>query len=158
MPKEIYGHDFAFLPRAELLTFEEITRLVRAFTADGDCKVRLTGGEPLLRRNLEQLIAMLAGVNGITDIALTTNGSALADKAEALKAAELTRVAVSLDALDDETFGAMNDVAFPVARVLDGIDAAASAGLAPVKVGHRAVAASPARPPASATPLPEGLD
>jgi cyclic pyranopterin phosphate synthase len=134
MPKEIFGHDFAFLPRAELLTFEEITRLVRAVAAEGVCKVRLTGGEPLLRRDLNQLIAMLSGVDGITDIALTTNGSALAAKAEALKAAGLTRVTVSLDALDDETFSAMNDVAFPVARVLAGIDAAASAGLAPVKV------------------------
>jgi GTP 3',8-cyclase len=97
-------------------------------------KVRLTGGEPLLRQDLEQLVAMLAGIDQITDVALTTNGSALAAKADTLKAAGLTRVTVSLDALDDETFAAMNDVAFPVARVLDGIDAAAAAGLTPVKI------------------------
>jgi GTP 3',8-cyclase len=134
MPKEIFGRDFAFLPRAELLTFEEITRVVRAFAREGVSKVRLTGGEPLLRRDLEQLVAMLAGIEGITDIALTTNGSALAAKATRLKAAGLTRVTVSLDALDDDTFAAMNDVGFPVARVLAGIDAAAAAGLTPVKV------------------------
>ncbi len=134
MPKEVFGHDFAFLPRDQLLTFEEITRLARAFAAEGVSKVRLTGGEPLLRRNVDQLIAMLADVDGITDVALTTNGSALAAKAHALKAAGLTRVTVSLDALDDATFEAMNDVGFPVARVLAGIDAAAVAGLTPVKV------------------------
>jgi cyclic pyranopterin phosphate synthase len=134
MPKEIFGRDFAFLPRAELLTFEEITRLARAFAREGVSKARLSGGEPLMRRDLEQLVAMLAGIDGITDIALTTNGSALAANVGALKHAGLTRVTVSLDALDDETFAAMNDVAFPVGRVLAGIDAAASAGLAPVKV------------------------
>jgi cyclic pyranopterin phosphate synthase len=134
MPKEIFGRDFAFLPRGELLTFEEITRLARVIAHEGVSKIRLTGGEPLLRRDLAQLVAMLAGVDGITDIALTTNGSALAANAGALKHAGLTRVTVSLDALDDETFAAMNDVAFPVGRVLAGIDAAASAGLAPVKV------------------------
>ncbi len=134
MPKEVFGRDFAFLPRDQLLTFEEITRLARAFAAEGVSKVRLTGGEPLLRRNVEQLIAMLAEIDGITDVALTTNGSALAAKAQALKAAGLTRVTVSLDALDDATFEAMNDVGFPVARVLAGIDAAAVAGLTPVKV------------------------
>lgn len=134
MPKEVFGHDFAFLPRAQLLTFEEIVRLARAFAAEGVSKVRLTGGEPLLRRHIEKLIAMLAGIDGIDDIALTTNGSALAAKAPSLKAAGLTRVTVSLDALDDATFEAMNDVGFPVARVLAGIDAAAVAGLAPVKV------------------------
>jgi cyclic pyranopterin phosphate synthase len=134
MPKEIFGRDYAFLPRAELLTFEEITRLARVFASAGVSKLRLTGGEPLLRRDLEQLVGMLASVDGISDIALTTNGSALAAKAQTLKDAGLTRVTVSLDALDDETFAAMNDVAFPVARVLDGIDAAASAGLTPVKV------------------------
>jgi GTP 3',8-cyclase len=134
MPKEIFGRDYAFLPRAELLTFEEITRLARVFASEGVSKARLTGGEPLLRRDLEQLVAMLADVDGITDIALTTNGSALAAKAQRLKDAGLVRVTVSLDALDDDTFAAMNDVAFPVARVLGGIDAAASAGLTPVKV------------------------
>jgi cyclic pyranopterin phosphate synthase len=134
MPKEIFGRDYAFLPRTELLTFEEITRLARAFANEGVSKIRLTGGEPLLRRDLEHLVAMLANIDGITDIALTTNGSALAAKAQTLKDAGLTRVTVSLDALDDDTFSAMNDVAFPVARVLDGIDAAASVGLTPVKV------------------------
>jgi cyclic pyranopterin phosphate synthase len=134
MPKEVFGHDFAFLPRSELLTFEEITRLTEAFVAEGVSKVRLTGGEPLLRRGIDQLITMLAAIDGITDVALTTNGSALAAKAASLKAAGLTRVTVSLDALDDATFEAMNDVGFPVARVLAGIDAAAVAGLAPVKV------------------------
>jgi cyclic pyranopterin phosphate synthase len=134
MPKEIFGRDYAFLPRGELLTFEEITRLATAFASEGVSKIRLTGGEPLLRRDLEHLVEMLANVDGITDIALTTNGSALAAKAQTLKDAGLTRVTVSLDALNDDTFAAMNDVAFPVARVLAGIDAAASAGLTPVKV------------------------
>jgi len=134
MPKEIFGRDFAFLPRGELLTFEEITRLARAFAHEGVSKIRLTGGEPLLRRDVEQLVAMLAGIEGLTDIALTTNGSALAANAEKLRNAGLRRVTVSLDALDDATFAAMNDVGFPVARVLAGIDAAAAAGLAPVKI------------------------
>jgi cyclic pyranopterin phosphate synthase len=134
MPKEIFGRDFAFLPRAQLLTFEEITRLTRTFASEGVSKIRLTGGEPLLRRDIERLVAMLADIEEITDVALTTNGSALAAMAGALKSAGLTRVTVSLDALDDDTFGAMNDVAFPVARVLAGIDAAASAGLTPVKI------------------------
>jgi GTP 3',8-cyclase len=134
MPKEIFGRDFAFLPREELLSFEEITRLARAFAGEGVSKIRLTGGEPLLRRDLEQLVAMLAEIDEISDIALTTNGSALAAKAKALKSAGLTRVTVSLDALDDTTFAAMNDVAFPVGRVLAGIDAAAAVGLAPVKI------------------------
>jgi cyclic pyranopterin phosphate synthase len=134
MPKEVFGRDHAFLPRGELLTFEEITRLARAFASEGVSKVRLTGGEPLMRRDLEQLVAMIANVDGITDIALTTNGSALAAKAQTLRDAGLTRVTVSLDALDDDSFSAMNDVGFPVARVLAGIDAAASAGLTPLKV------------------------
>jgi GTP 3',8-cyclase len=134
MPREIFGRDHAFLPRAELLSFEEITRLARVFADNGVTKVRLTGGEPLLRRDLERLVEMLAGIQGISDIALTTNGTALAAKAQVLKSAGLSRVTVSLDALDDETFAAMNDVSFPVARVLDGIEAAARAGLSPVKV------------------------
>ena len=134
MPKEIFGRDFAFLPREQLLTFEEITRLARAFAREGVSKIPLTGGEPLLRRPLERLVAMLTDIDEITDVALTTNGSALAAKANALKAAGLTRVTVSLDALDDDTFAAMNDVGFPVARVLAGIDAAATAGLTPVKI------------------------
>ena len=134
MPREIFGRDYAFLPRAELLTFEEMTRVARAFANEGVSKIRLTGGEPLLRRDLDHLVAMLANVDGISDIALTTNGSALAARAQALKDAGLNRVTVSLDALDDDTFTAMNDVGFPVALVLAGIDAAASAGLTPVKV------------------------
>jgi cyclic pyranopterin phosphate synthase len=134
MPKELFGRDFAFLPRSELLSFEEIIRLGRLFVEDGVTKVRLTGGEPLLRRDLERLVEMLAGLEGITDIALTTNGAMLAAKARALADAGLTRVTVSLDALEDEVFGAMNDIGFPVARVLAGIDAAADAGLTPVKV------------------------
>jgi cyclic pyranopterin phosphate synthase len=134
MPKEIFGGDFVFMPRHELLTFEEIARVARLFAEQGVKKLRLTGGEPLLRRDLERLIEMLAGTDGIADIALTTNGAALAGKAQALKDAGLTRVSVSLDALDDEVFGAMNDVGFPVRRVLEGIDAAAHVGLLPVKV------------------------
>lgn len=134
MPKEIFGHDYAFTPREELLSFEEIARVARLFAVQGVTKLRLTGGEPLLRRELERLIEMLASTDGITDIALTTNGAALSHKANALKDAGLTRVSVSLDALDDEVFATMNDVGFPVARVLEGIDAAAQAGLRPVKV------------------------
>lgn len=134
MPKEIFGGDFVFMPREELLTFEEIARIARLFAEQGVKKLRLTGGEPLLRRDLERLIEMLASTDGITDIALTTNGAALPGKAHALKDAGLNRVSVSLDALDDEVFGAMNDVGFPVGRVLEGIDAATHAGLLPVKV------------------------
>jgi GTP 3',8-cyclase len=134
MPREVFGRNFAFLPRAELLTFEELARLARVFAGLGARKLRLTGGEPLLRRDLEKLVAMLAGIDGIADIALTTNGALLAAKAPALAAAGLRRVTVSLDSLDDAVFMALNDAAFPVARVLDAIAAAASAGLAPVKV------------------------
>ncbi len=133
MPKEVFGQDYAFLERKELLTFEEIARLARLFRGLGIEKIRLTGGEPLVRRNLERLIGMLSEIPGL-DLTLTTNGSSLARKARALKAAGLDRVTVSLDALDDSTFKAMNDVDFPVAKVLEGIDAAADAGLAPVKV------------------------
>ena len=133
MPKDVFGHDYQFLPHGELLTFEEITRLAHIFKAHGVEKIRLTGGEPLLRKNLERLVAMLAGIGGL-DLTLTTNGSALAAKAHDLKAAGLTRITVSLDSLDDTVFRAMNDVDFPVARVLTGIDAAARAGLSPVKV------------------------
>ena len=135
MPKEVFGRDFAFLQRDELLTFEEITRLARHFVAMGVRKIRLTGGEPLLRRDLERLVAQLAAINGLDDIALTTNGSLLTrEKALALKAAGLERITVSLDSLDDATFRAMNDVSFPVDRVLDAIEVAAEAGLTPVKV------------------------
>jgi cyclic pyranopterin phosphate synthase len=134
MPKEVFGADHAFLPRAEILDFEEIERVVRAALALGVRKVRLTGGEPLVRRNLETLVGLLAAVPGIEDLTLTTNGSLLADRAHLLGDAGLRRVTVSLDALDDETFMRMNDVGFPVARVLDGIAAADAAGLGPIKV------------------------
>ena len=134
MPREVFGRDYMFLPRAELLTFEELTRLARIFASLGVRKLRLTGGEPLLRRDLERLVAMLAGIDGIEDIALTTNGALLARKARALAVAGLRRVTVSLDSLDDAVFMALNDAGFPVARVLEAIAAAADAGLAPVKV------------------------
>jgi cyclic pyranopterin phosphate synthase len=133
MPKEVFGKDYAFLERKELLTFEEIARIGRIFRGLGIEKVRLTGGEPLVRRNLEHLIAMLSAIPEL-DLTLTTNGSNLARKAAALKAAGLKRVSVSLDALDDATFMSMNDVDFPVAKVLEGIDAAAAAGLEPIKI------------------------
>jgi cyclic pyranopterin phosphate synthase len=138
MPKEIFDRDYRFLPHAELLTFEEITRLTRAFIANGVEKIRLTGGEPLLRKDVHKLIAMLSGLstrNGSPlDLALTTNGSLLTRKARELADAGLRRVTVSLDGLDDAVFRRMNDVDFPVATVLAGIDAAAAAGLGPVKV------------------------
>jgi cyclic pyranopterin phosphate synthase len=134
MPREVFGRDFVFLPREQLLTFEELTRLARVFAGLGVRKLRLTGGEPLLRRDLDKLVAMLAGTDGIDDIALTTNGALLAGKAQALAAAGLRRVTVSLDSLDDAVFMALNDAGFPVARVLEAIAAAADAGLAPVKV------------------------
>ena len=133
MPKEVFGREYPFLPRAELLTFEEIERLARVFAGLGVEKIRITGGEPLLRRDLEKLLEMLAAVPRV-DLTLTTNGALLARKAQALKDAGLDRITVSLDSLDDETFRAMNDVDFPVERVLAGIDAALAAGLAPVKV------------------------
>jgi cyclic pyranopterin phosphate synthase len=131
MPKEVFGRDYRFLDRRELLTFEEIARVARVFVGLGTRKLRITGGEPLVRRDLERLIGQLAVLD--VDLTLTTNGSLLAAKAQALADAGLKRVTVSLDALDDATFRAMNDVDFPVARVLEGIDAAVAAGL-PVKV------------------------
>jgi cyclic pyranopterin phosphate synthase len=138
MPKEVFGKDFAFMPQADMLSFEELTRLARIAVANGVEKIRLTGGEPLLRKGIEQLISMLAELrtpdNREIDIALTTNGSALALKAQALKDAGLKRVTVSLDSLDDATFQAMNDVRFPVAKVLHGIDVAHAVGLGPVKI------------------------
>jgi GTP 3',8-cyclase len=133
MPKEVFGKDFQFLPRAEILSFEEIERLVRVFVGLGVQKVRLTGGEPLVRRHIERLVEMLAKVSDL-DLTLTTNGSLLAAKAKALKDAGLKRVTVSLDSLDDAVFKSMNDVDFPVAKVLEGMDAAEAAGLAPIKV------------------------
>jgi cyclic pyranopterin phosphate synthase len=132
MPSEVFGRDYRFLPRRELLTFEEIERAARVFVDLGVRKLRLTGGEPLLRRDVEELVARLAAI-GDLDLTLTTNAALLAPKARALADAGLTRVTVSLDSLDDEVFRVMNDVDFPVARVLAGIDAAAEAGL-PVKV------------------------
>src|SRR6187401_644273 len=132
MPKEVYGRDYAFLPRRDLLTFEEIARLARVFARLGVEKIRLTGGEPLIRREVERLVEMLASISGL-DLTLTTNGALLAQKAQALRAAGLGRITISLDSLDDEVFRAMNDVDFPVQTVLEGIDAAAAAGL-PVKV------------------------
>ena len=138
MPKEVFDKDYAFLPHSSLLSFEEITRTARVFAAHGVRKIRLTGGEPLLRKNLEVLVAMLAALRTPDgqplDLTLTTNGSLLARKAQALKDAGLKRVTVSLDALDDATFRRMNDADFPVADVLAGIDAAQRAGLGPIKV------------------------
>jgi cyclic pyranopterin phosphate synthase len=132
MPKEVFGRDYEFLGREELLSFEEIARLARIFVAQGVRKIRLTGGEPLVRRDVERLVAMLAAIEPV-DLTLTTNGSLLARKARSLADAGLRRITVSLDSLDADVFRAMNDVDFPVARVLEGIDAAAAAGL-PVKV------------------------
>ena len=138
MPKEIFNSEYTWLPHSALLSFEEITRLARVFVGHGVHKLRLTGGEPLLRKRLETLIEQLAALRtpdgAPLDITLTTNGSLLARKAAVLKAAGLNRVTVSLDSLDDPTFRAMNDVDFPVADVLAGIEAARAAGLGPVKV------------------------
>jgi len=138
MPKEVFGRDFAFLPRELVLTFEEIERLARLFVRLGVTKLRITGGEPLVRRDLPRLIERLAAIRrpdgAPPDLTLTTNGSALAPLAGALADAGLRRVTVSLDSLDDATFRSMNDVDFPVDRVLAGIAAARQAGLAPIKV------------------------
>ncbi|KQW20135.1 GTP 3',8-cyclase MoaA [Acidovorax sp. Root402] len=138
MPKEVFDKDYPYLPHGALLSFEEITRLARLFLAHGVRKIRLTGGEPLLRKNLEDLVAQLAQlrtVDGVApDLTLTTNGSLLARKAQALRDAGLNRVTVSLDGLDDTIFRHMNDVDFPVADVLAGIDAAHAAGLSHIKV------------------------
>jgi len=133
MPKEVFGRHHQFLEREQLLTFEEISRLSRIFHGLGIEKVRLTGGEPLVRRDLERLVEMLALIPGL-DLTLTTNGPLLGKKAQALQDAGLQRITVSLDSLDDVVFKAMNDVGFPVERVLDGIEAAASVGLKPIKV------------------------
>jgi cyclic pyranopterin phosphate synthase len=138
MPKEIFGRDYAFLPKEQVLSFEEIERAARAFVSLGVEKLRITGGEPLVRRDLPHLVASLAAIRTPDgrelDLTLTTNGAALRALAEPLADAGLRRVTVSLDSLDDAVFGAMNGVDFPVARVLEGIDAALAAGLAPVKV------------------------
>jgi cyclic pyranopterin phosphate synthase len=138
MPKEIFDKDYAYLKHTDLLTFEEITRMARVFVAHGVQKLRLTGGEPLLRKNLEQLIEQLSKLRTPEgqplDLTLTTNGALLARKAQALKNAGLKRVTVSLDGLDDAVFRSMNDVDFPVADVLEGIEAARAAGLGPIKI------------------------
>ncbi len=134
MPRDVFDADYQFLPHREVLPFEEITRMARIFHRMGTQKIRLTGGEPLLRRGIERLVAMLRKDLPAVDLTLTTNGSALKGRAQALKDAGLNRITVSLDSLDDATFRAMNDADFPVAKVLDGIDAATEAGLAPVKV------------------------
>ena len=138
MPKEVFDKNYAYLPHTDLLSFEEITRIANVFVAHGVEKIRLTGGEPLLRKNLERLVGMLADIRTPSgrplDLTLTTNGSLLAKKARALKDAGLNRVTVSLDSLDDATFKRMNDVDFAVADVLRGIDCAHAAGLGPVKI------------------------
>jgi GTP 3',8-cyclase len=134
MPREVFGRDFQFIDRAELLSFEEIARVTRIMSGLGVAKVRLTGGEPLLRRGLERLIEMLAAIDGIEDLALTTNGTLLARRCEALAQAGLGRVTVSLDALEESVFRSMSDTRVPLARVLAGIESAHGAGLGPVKV------------------------
>jgi len=134
MPREVFGASYEFLPHAQVLSFEEIVRLARVFHGLGTEKIRLTGGEPLLRKGIDRLVAMLREALPAVELTLTTNGSALKAQARALRAAGLDRISVSLDSLDDATFRAMNDADFPVAKVLEGIEAAAAAGLSPVKV------------------------
>lgn len=134
MPAEIFGEKYAFLPRPELLTFEEIARIARVSVELGATKLRITGGEPLLRRDLSRLVEQLASIEGVEDLALTTNGTLLAEQAAALADAGLRRVTVSLDSLDDEAFKKLNGREYSVAPVLEGIEAAARAGLAPIKI------------------------
>jgi len=134
MPREVFGPGYAFLPHREVLTFEELQRLARIFVDHGIEKIRITGGEPLVRRDIERLVQMLSAIDGLKDLTLTTNGALLPRKAKALKAAGLRRITVSLDSLRDDVFKAMNDVDFPVQGVLDGIAAAEDAGLSPIKV------------------------
>lgn len=134
MPRDVFGADFPFMKSSELLTFEEITRLAKLFAGQGVRKIRLTGGEPLLRHGIERLIEQLIEIDGIDEVAMTTNGSLLARKAQGLRDAGLGRVTVSLDSLDPETFRAMSDVKIPLVRVIEGIAAAADAGLTPVKI------------------------
>ncbi len=138
MPKEVFNKDYAYLPQSDLLSFEEITRLAKIFVAHGVTKIRLTGGEPLLRKNLEKLIRMLSALrtvdNKAIDLTLTSNAALLARKAQSLKEAGLNRLTISLDALDDEIFKQMNDVDFPVAQVLEGIQAAEAAGFQQIKI------------------------
>ena len=134
MPAEVYGERYRFLPKAELLTFEEIERLARVFVGLGVTKLRVTGGEPLVRANLEELIALLSAIDGVQDLAMTTNGYLLADKAQALKDAGLSRVTISLDSLDDEVFARMNGRGFTTQRVLEAIERAEQVGLTPIKL------------------------
>jgi cyclic pyranopterin phosphate synthase len=134
MPAEVFGRDYAFLPRTQILTFEEVARLAGLFVALGVEKLRITGGEPTVRRDLPDLVRMLAAIDGVRDLTMTTNGSALRRLAGPLAEAGLRRITVSLDSLDDEVFRRMNGVDFPVGRVLDGIAAAGEAGRAPIKV------------------------
>jgi cyclic pyranopterin phosphate synthase len=134
MPQDIFGPDYRFLERRELLTYEELTRLARLFVAQGVAKIRITGGEPLLRRDVERLVRSLAGIPGLGDLTMTTNGALLSERAAALAKAGLRRVTVSLDSVDDEVFRRMNSTGAPVRMVLRGIEAAAAAGLRPVKI------------------------
>ncbi len=134
MPRDVFGTDYPFMDSSELLSFEEIVRVTRVFAGLGVRKLRLTGGEPLLRHGIERLVEQLVGIDGIDDVAMTTNGSLLAKKARSLQDAGLTRVTVSLDSLDAQTFRTMSDVKIPVSRVREGITAAADAGLTPVKI------------------------
>jgi len=134
MPREVFDRAYQFMPKEQLLSFEEIKRVAEIFIGLGVEKIRLTGGEPLMRRDLESLIEMLASIPGIKDLTLTTNGSFSLQRVQSLKSAGLSRISVSLDSLDDAVFKAMNDVDFPVQRVLDWIEASADAGLSPVKV------------------------
>lgn len=133
MPRDVFGPDFQFLARAQVLTFEEITRLAHLFVGAGVQKIRLTGGEPLVRKHLHTLVGMLSDIPNL-DLTLTTNGALLAQQAQALKDAGLKRVTVSLDSLDDAVFKALNDVDFPVSKVIEGMEAAEAAGLGPIKV------------------------
>jgi len=135
MPREVFGPGYAFVPREDLLTLEEVARIAKVFAMIGMRKVRITGGEPLIRRNLEHLIEMIDGIDGVEDISLTTNGSMLSSpRASALRKAGLKRLTVSLDAMDDATFKYINDVDYPVSRVLDGIENARTAGFSDIKV------------------------
>jgi len=134
MPREVFGPDYAFLQREEILTYEEIARLARIFVAQGVEKIRLTGGEPLVRRHLHELVAMLAGIEGLKDLTLTTNGSLLKAQAQGLRDAGLRRITVSLDSLDDDVFMRMNDSGVGVATVLEGMEEAEEAGFSPIKV------------------------
>ncbi len=134
MPKETFGRGYDFLPKDRILTFEELARLSRIFVALGVEKIRLTGGEPTMRRDIERLVAQLAAIDGLRDLTFTTNGSLLVEKADALRKAGLRRLTVSLDSIRETTFTTMNDVDFPLSRVLAGIDAALAAGFSPIKL------------------------